>query len=289
MAAVAITDLRQHLGYLKPSDIGGIEEAYQFSDAAHQGQFRLSGHPYISHPVAVADIVADWQLDAQAVMAALLHDVMEDTEVSKQEITERFGKPVADLVDGLSKLDRIEFQSQAQAQAENFRKMLLAMARDVRVILIKLSDRLHNMRTLSAVDRDRQRRIARETLEIYAPIAHRLGLNEIYRELQDQSLAYLYPLRYEVLKKALGTARGSRREVLGRIHEAVEKQLAASRVKAEVHGREKTTYGIYRKMVEKHLSFSEVLDIYGFRIIVHAVPDCYLAMRALHGLDKPFP
>src|SRR5256886_2055767 len=167
MAAVAITDLRQHLGYLKPSDIGRIEEAYQFSDAAHQGQFRLSGHPYISHPVAVAEIVADWQLDAQAVMAALLHDVMEDTEVSKQQITERFGKPVAELVDGLSKLDRVEFQSQADAQAENFRKMLLAMARDVRVILIKLADRLHNMRTLDAVRPETRRRVARETLEIY--------------------------------------------------------------------------------------------------------------------------
>src|ERR1700716_1075979 len=185
MAAVAITDLRQHLGYLKPSDIGHIEEAYQFSDAAHQGQFRLSGDPYISHPVAVAEIVADWQLDAQAVMAALLHDVMEDTEVSKQQITERFGKPVAELVDGLSKLDRIEFQSQEHAQAENFRKMLLAMARDVRVILIKLADRLHNMRTLTVMHPKKRARIARETLEIYAPIAHRLGLNELYQELQE--------------------------------------------------------------------------------------------------------
>src|SRR6266700_2335481 len=173
MAAVAITDLRQHLGYLKPSDIVRIEEAYQFSDVAHQGQFRKSGHPYISHPVAVAEIVADWHLDAQAVMAALLHDVMEDTEVSKEQITERFGKPVAELVDGLSKLDRIEFQSQADAQAENFRKMLLAMARDVRVILIKLADRLHNMRTLEAVNAETRRRVARETLEIYAPIANR--------------------------------------------------------------------------------------------------------------------
>src|SRR2546430_8573198 len=187
MAAVAITDLRQHLGYLKPSDIGRIEEAYQFSDAAHQGQFRLSGLPYISHPVAVAEIVADWQLDAQAVMAALLHDVMEDTEVSKQQITERLGKPAAELVDGLSKLDRVEFQSQADAQAENFRKMLLAMARDVRVILIKLADRLHNMRTLDAVRPETRRRVARETLEIYAPIANRLGLDSLFRELQERS------------------------------------------------------------------------------------------------------
>src|SRR5438477_2229 len=192
MAAVAITDLRQHLGYLKPSDIGRIEEAYQFSDAAHQGQFRLSGHPYISHPVAVAEIVADWQLDAQAVMAALLHDVMEDTEVSKQQITERFGKPVAELVDGLSKLDRVEFQSQEDAQAENFRKMLLAMARDVRVILIKLADRLHNMRTLDAVRAETRRRVARETLEIYAPIANRLGLlHGLYKPVPGKFKDYI--------------------------------------------------------------------------------------------------
>src|SRR5438046_9598158 len=189
MAAVAITDLRQHLGYLKPSDIGRIEEAYQFSDAAHQGQFRLSGHPYILHPVAVAKIVADWQLDAQAVMAALLHDVMEDTADSKQQITERFGKPVAEPVDGPSKLDRIEFQSQADAQAENFRKMLLAMARDVRVILIKLADRLQNMRTLEAVRRETRPRGAGETPEVHAPIASGLGLGGLFRELQELAFA----------------------------------------------------------------------------------------------------
>jgi guanosine-3',5'-bis(diphosphate) 3'-pyrophosphohydrolase len=288
--ASTFTELTDRLKvYLSSSQIQKVREAFKFSDAAHLGQFRKSGEPYITHPIAVAGTLAEWHLDSAAIQAALLHDVMEDSGIGKQQLAEHFGPTVAELVDGVSKLDRLSFDSGVQAQAENFRKMLLAMARDVRVILIKLSDRLHNMRTLSAVDRDRQRRIARETLEIYAPIAHRLGLNEIYRELQDQSLAYLYPLRYEVLKKALGTARGSRREVLGRIHEAVEKQLAASRVKAEVHGREKTTYGIYRKMVEKHLSFSEVLDIYGFRIIVHAVPDCYLAMGALHGLYKPVP
>src|SRR6266404_2614639 len=288
--ASTFTELTDRLKvYLSSSQIQKVREAFKFSDAAHLGQFRKSGEPYITHPIAVAGTLAEWHLDSAAIQAALLHDVMEDSGIGKQQLAEHFGPTVAELVDGVSKLDRLSFDSGVQAQAEIFRKMLLAMARDVRVILIKLSDRLHNMRTLSAVDRARQRRIARETLEIYAPIAHRLGLNEIYRELQDQSLAYLYPLRYEVLKKALGTARGSRREVLGRIHEAVEKQLAASRVKAEVHGREKTTYGIYRKMVEKHLSFSEVLDIYGFRIIVHAVPDCYLAMGALHGLYKPVP
>ena len=289
MAAVAITDLRQHLGYLKPSDIGRIEEAYQFSDAAHQGQFRLSGHPYISHPVAVAEIVADWHLDAQAVMAALLHDVMEDTEVSKQQITERFGKPVAELVDGLSKLDRIEFQSQADAQAENFRKMLLAMARDVRVILIKLADRLHNMRTLEAVNAETRRRVARETLEIYAPIANRLGLDSLYRELQELSFSHLYPLRYKVLAKAVKGARGNRREVVDKILKALRERLPAAGIEAQVTGREKHIYSIYNKMIEKHLSFSQVLDIYGFRVIVQDVPACYLALGALHSLYKPVP
>ncbi len=289
MAAVAITDLRQHLGYLKPSDIGRIEEAYQFSDAAHQGQFRLSGHPYISHPVAVAEIVADWQLDAQAVMAALLHDVMEDTEVSKQQITERFGKPVAELVDGLSKLDRIEFQSQADAQAENFRKMLLAMARDVRVILIKLADRLHNMRTLDAVRPETRRRVARETLEIYAPIANRLGLDSLFRELQELAFANLYPARYKVLAKAVKAARGNRREVVNKILKALKERLQSAEIQAHVTGREKHIYSIYNKMHDKHLSFSQVLDIYGFRVVVEDAPACYLALGSLHGLYKPVP
>ena len=289
MATVAITDLRQHLGYLKPSDIGRIEEAYQFSDAAHQGQFRLSGHPYISHPLAVAEIVADWQLDTQAVMAALLHDVMEDTSISKQQITERFGKPVAELVDGLSKLDKIEFQSQADAQAENFRKMLLAMARDVRVILIKLADRLHNMRTLGAVRPETRKRVARETLEIYAPIANRLGLDGLYRELQDLAFANLYPGRYKVLAKAVKAARGNRREVVEKILKALKERLQASQIDAEVSGREKQIYSIYSKMQEKHLSFSQVLDIYGFRVIVKDVPASYLALGVLHSLYKPVP
>ena len=289
MAAVALTDLRQHLGYLKPSDIGRVEEAYQFSDAAHQGQFRLSGHPYISHPLAVAEIVADWQLDVQAVMAALLHDVMEDTAISKQQITDRFGKPVAELVDGLSKLDRIEFQSQADAQAENFRKMLLAMARDVRVILIKLADRLHNMRTLAAVRPETRKRVARETLEIYAPIANRLGLDGLYRELQELAFANLYPGRYKVLAKALKGARGNRREVVNKVLKALKERLQSSQIEAQVTGREKQIYSIYNKMHEKHLSFSQVLDIYGFRVIVKDVPACYLALGALHSLYKPVP
>ncbi len=208
MAAVHALD-ESRFGYLKPGDVARLTEAYRFSEAAHAGQTRQSGDPYISHPLAVAEILAEWRLDGQALVAALLHDVMEDTAITKEEIAETFGKPVADLVDGLSKLDRIEFQSAEDAQAENFRKMLLAMARDVRVILIKLADRLHNMKTLDAVAPAKRRRIARETMEIYAPIANRLGLNTLYHELQELAFSHLYPVRYKVLAKATRAARGS--------------------------------------------------------------------------------
>ena len=275
--------------YLKPPDIGRIEDAYHFSGKAHNGQYRDSGEPYISHPLAVAGILAAWHLDPQALMAALLHDVMEDTEVSKDEISQRFGKPVAELVDGVSKLDKIEFQSQEVAQAENFRKMLLAMARDVRVILIKLADRLHNMRTLGAVPPAKRRRVARETLEIYAPIANRLGLNDLYQELQELSFSHLYPLRYRVLAKATKAARGNRRQVVGKILEEIKKRLPEAGIEAQVTGREKHIYSIYKKMREKNLSFSQVLDIYGFRVVVTDRPSCYLALGALHGLYKPVP
>jgi guanosine-3',5'-bis(diphosphate) 3'-pyrophosphohydrolase len=289
MAATAIAELRPSLGYLKPGDIDRIEDAYQFSDAAHIGQLRKSGAPYISHPLAVAEIVASWQLDAQAVMAALLHDVTEDTEITKKEISERFGKPVAELVDGLSKLDRIEFQSQQDAQAENFRKMLLAMARDVRVILIKLADRLHNMRTLDAVSPTQRRRVARETMEIYAPIANRLGLDSLFRELQELSFANLYSLRYRTIAKAVKSARGNRREVVTKILDAMKLRLEETGIEATVTGREKHIYSIYKKMAEKHLSFSQVLDIYGFRVIVKDFQSCYHALGVLHGLYKPVP
>ncbi len=289
MAVAALSELRPHLSYLKPSDIVRIEEAYQFSHSAHQGQFRQSGDPYISHPLAVAEIIAQWQLDAQAVMAALLHDVMEDTSVSRDELAEQFGKPVADLVDGLSKLDRIEFQSQQDAQAENFRKMLLAMARDVRVILIKLADRLHNMRTLDAVSPEQRRRVARETLEIYAPIANRLGLDSLYREMQELGFKHIYPARYRVLAKAVKAARGNRREVFNKILEAIRERLPAAGVEATVSGREKHLFSIYKKMLEKHLSFTQVLDIYGIRVVVKDVPSSYLALGVLHGLYKPVP
>jgi guanosine-3',5'-bis(diphosphate) 3'-pyrophosphohydrolase len=285
----AATLFKEWSGYLKPEDLSQIESAYHFSEAAHEGQFRQSGEPYISHPLAVANILAQWHLDPQALSAALLHDVMEDTAVTKTELSRNFGKPVAELVDGLSKLDKIEFETQEKAQAENFRKMLLAMARDVRVILIKLADRLHNMRTLDAVDARKRRRIARETLEIYAPIANRLGLNSIYQELEDLSFKHLYPDRYRVLAKAVKSARGNRREVVSKVMESVKRRLKANKVEAQVQGREKHLYSIYRKMREKQLSFAQVSDVFGFRIIVNDVHDCYIALGALHGLYKPIP
>jgi GTP pyrophosphokinase len=281
--------LRDASSYLKPEDVRQLQAAYEFSEAAHDGQFRRSGEPYISHPVAVASILAQWHLDSQALTAALLHDVMEDTTVTKGEISDRFGKMVAELVDGVSKLDKIEFESQEQAQAENFRKMFLAMARDVRVILIKLADRLHNMRTLDVMHPKKRARIARETLEIYAPIANRLGLNGLYRELQDLAFQNLYPNRYRVLRKALESQRGNRKEVVEKIQEAIRARLEEQGIDAQVSGREKNLHSIYRKMQDKNLSFSKVLDIYGFRVVVRDIPACYLALGALHGLYKPIP
>jgi len=286
----SVTHLTNRLAeYLTPSELKKIKEAYRFSDEAHLGQMRMSGEPYISHPIAVAEICADWKLDAQAIMAALLHDVMEDQDVRKDELIERFGAPVANIVDGLSKLEKLEFQSQVEAQAENFRKMLLAMARDVRVILIKLADRLHNMRTLGSMAPAKKRRIARETMEVYVPIAHRLGLNNIYRELQDLAFSHLYPMRYRVLGKAVKAARGNRREVVSKILESVSTTLEATGIPVQVYGREKTLYGIYTKMASKNLSFSQVLDVYGFRIVVDSFANCYVALGTLHALFKPMP
>ena len=286
----SVTKLMTKLAeYLPESDLRKVKEAYRFSDEMHLGQMRKSGEPYISHPIAVAEICADWKLDAQAIMAALLHDVMEDQDVKKEELIERFGAPVAALVDGLSKLEKIELQSQIEAQAENFRKMLLAMARDVRVILIKLADRLHNMSTLGVMPPEKKRRIARETMEVYVPIAHRLGLNNIYRELQDLSFSHLYPNRYRTLVKAVKAARGNRREVVSKILESVNHTLAGVGIQAQVYGREKTLYGIYLKMHDKHLSFSQVLDVYGFRVVVDSFANCYVALGTLHALFKPMP
>lgn len=276
-------------GYLKPEDISQLQNAYLFSQSAHSGQYRKSGEPYISHPLAVASILGKLHLDTQTLTAALLHDVMEDTHVSKSEISNRFGTAVADLVDGVSKLDKIEFQTHADAQAENFRKMLLAMARDVRVILIKLADRLHNMRTLEAMRPEKRRRTARETMEIYAPIANRLGLNNIYQELQELSFLNLFPTRYRVLTKATKGVRGNRREVLKKILDAIRKCLYEAGLNTKVSGREKQLYSIYKKMVEKRLTFSEIFDIYGFRVVVKDIPSCYIALGALHSLYNPVP
>ncbi len=281
--------LRVATTYLRPSDLELLEQAFHLAAHAHKGQFRKSGEPYLIHPLSVAIILAEWHLDPQALCAALLHDTIEDTGTTTQEIMEQFGHSVSELVEGVSKLDRLEFQTEQQAQAENFRKMLLAMARDVRVILIKLADRLHNMRTLGAMKSDQQRRIARETLDIYGPIANRLGLHKLYQELEDLGFRYLYPNRYTVLNKALKAARGNRREVVGKILTALEQRLASFGLDVSIKGREKHLSSIYQKMQEKSLSFSQVQDIYGFRVIVPDLPSCYLALGALHTLYKPIP
>lgn len=289
-AVASMAHLQQILStYLEAKDIATIREAYRFSDQAHLGQLRSSGSPYITHPISVAEICAGWKLDAQAIQAALLHDVIEDQAIAKQDLLEKFGDDVAEMVDGLSKLDRLEFATKAQQQAESFRKMLLAMARDIRVILIKLADRLHNMRTLDAVAPDKRRRVAQETLDIYAPIAYRLGLNALYRELQNLCFEAIYPNRYRVLEKAVLAARGNRREVLSKIDEQVRVAMPAAGIESEVLSREKTLYGIYHKMVEQKKSFTNVLDIYGFRVIVRTLPECYMAMGITHQLYRPVP
>ena len=275
--------------YLKEQDVEHVRSAIEFSRIAHQGQMRHSGDPYVTHPIAVARILTPLHLDVQAIIAALLHDVIEDTPVTAAEVAERFGLPVAELVEGLSKLDKIHFETREDAQAENFRKMLLAMARDVRVILIKLADRLHNMRTLGAMSREKCERIASETMEIYAPIANRLGLNEIHHELQDLSFKHLHPNRYTVLAKALKVARGNRREVVNKILDSVRQRLQDWHIEADVSGREKNIYSIYKKMQIKSLAFSEVLDIYGFRVLVNDTNSCYIAIGALHSLFNPIP
>ena len=275
--------------YLKPEDIAQVMAAYRYSALAHEGQFRKSGEPYVTHPVAVAGILAELHLDTPTLIAAMLHDVVEDTPTTKQQIAEQFGKTVAELVDGVSKLDKIEFQTATHAQAENFRKMLLAMSQDVRVILVKLADRLHNMRTLDAMSTEKRRRIGVETMEIYAPIANRLGLNTIYQELEDLSFQNVYPNRFAVLNKAVKAARGNRKEVVGKILDAIKQRLLDQHIEAEVSGREKHLYSIYNKMVEKTGTFSQVFDIYGFRVIVRDTPTCYLALGALHALYKPIP
>ncbi len=288
-AAASFAALTVKLDYLDAADIKRVREAYRFADEAHLGQFRASGEPYITHPIAVAGLCAEWKLDAQAIMAALMHDAMEDCGITKAELIERFGAPTADLVDGLTKLDKLRFSTREESQAESFRKMLLAMTRDVRVILVKLADRLHNMRTMDAVDRAKRSRVAAETLDIYAPIAHRLGLNQTYRELQELSFKNMKPWREAALSKAVLKARGYRRDLVDRIQKDVEKAFAQSKLKAQIFGREKTLYSIYAKMRDKHLSFAQVSDIFGFRIVVDTLPECYMAMGVLHQLYKPVP
>ncbi|MFZ4288430.1 RelA/SpoT family protein [Variovorax sp. HJSM1_2] len=278
-----------NLEYLDATSVEQVRQAYRFADEAHLGQLRNSGEPYITHPIAVAALCASWKLDAQALMAALLHDAIEDCGVTKPELIERFGAPVAEMVDGLTKLDKLEFTTREENQAESFRKMLLAMARDVRVILIKLADRTHNMRTLGDTPREKWARISRETLDIYAPIAHRLGLNQTYRELQDLSFRHLMPWRYNVLSKAVAKARSRRRDLVQKVQQEVEATFANFGMMMRMAGREKTLYSIYQKMDDKHLSFAQVTDIYGFRVIVSSITDCYTALGLLHQLYKPVP
>ena len=288
-AAASFAGLTAKLDYLSVADFEQVRLAYRFADEAHLGQIRNSGEPYITHPIAVAAQCADWKLDAQALMAALLHDAIEDCGVSKPELVERFGSPVAELVDGLTKLDKLQFNTREENQAESFRKMLLAMARDVRVILIKLADRSHNMRTLSDAPRDKWQRISSETLEIYAPIAHRLGLNVTYRELQDLAFRHMRPWRYEILAKAVAKARSRRRDLIQKVQREVEASFASAGMTVKISGREKSLYSIYRKMSQKHLTFAQVTDIYGFRVKVPTVIDCYTALGTLHQLYKPVP
>jgi len=275
--------------YLPEEQIESVMHAYEFGAAAHDGQKRKSGEAYISHPVAVAQELADMHLDSQAITAAILHDVVEDTEASLAQIEENFGPEVAGLVDGVSKLDQIQFRSRAEAQAESFRKMMLAMIEDIRVILVKLADRLHNMQTLDAMPADKKARIARETLDIYAPIANRLGINRFKVMLEDLGFRHLYPMRYRVLDRALRRSKGSQRQMVKKITEELEATLTEENIGGDVIGREKHLYSVYKKMSEKKRLLSDVVDVYGFRIIVDDVNDCYKVLGLVHGLYKPMP
>ena len=273
-----------------PSDqIEKIQQAYSFGEEAHRGQQRVSGEPYIYHPLEVAQILAEMHMDDQTLIAALLHDVIEDTPTVKKEIQKMFGKNVADLVDGVSKLTPIRFDSFAEAQAQNFRKMLMAMSNDIRVILVKLADRLHNMRTLTVLRPDKRRRIARETLEIYVPIAQRLGLNSIRLELEELGFSALYPMRYRVLTEQVAKSRGHRKEIINKIRNALRRRLRQEKIPGQIIGREKHLYGIYCKMKENGLSFNEVYDVYAFRIVVDTVDTCYRVVGTVHNLYKPVP
>ena len=275
--------------YLPKEQIETVLEAYEFGARHHEGQSRKSGEPYITHPVAVAQELADMHLDAEAICAAILHDVVEDTEASLDEIREKFGEDIALIVDGVSKLDQIQFRSRAEAQAESFRKMMLAMIEDIRVILVKLSDRLHNMQTLGAMPAKKKKRIARETLDIYAPIANRLGINSLKVQLEDLGFKHLHPFRYRVLENTLKKSKGSQRQIVKRISDQFAKAMAEDGIKGDIIGREKHLYSIYRKMAEKKRVLSDVVDVYGFRIIVDDVSTCYQTLGLVHQLYKPMP
>ena len=275
--------------YLDRKDVAKVARAYKYSEQCHQGQMRQSGDPYISHPLAVANILADMRMDHESLMAGLLHDVIEDTGATKGQISRRFGRTVADLVDGVSKLTEIEFETKAEQQAESFQKMTLAMSRDIRVVLVKLADRLHNMRTLGVLSPEKRRRIARETLEIYAPIAQRLGINDIRIEFEDLGFATMYPLRHRRLREAMKAARKNRKEIVTEIQQAIEVRLEGESFHALVKGREKHLWSIYQKMRSKKKSFRDIMDVFAFRLVVDSVDDCYRILGMMHNLFKPVP
>ena len=275
--------------YLSPSEQAELEKAVAYAFHAHDGQTRKSGEPYITHPLAVATQLALWHMDIQGLCAGVMHDVLEDTGVSKIEMAAEFGETISEMVDGLSKLEKLKFEDHAEHQAESFRKLILAMTKDVRVIVVKLADRLHNMRTLGSMRPDKRRRIAKETLEIYAQIANRIGLNNAYQELQDLSFKNLHPNRYETLRKAMNNSRKNRRDVVGKVLHAFSQRLVGANIEAKIKGREKNLYSIHQKMLAKKLRFADVMDIYGFRVIVDSIPACYAALGALHTLYKPKP
>ena len=288
--AATIKDLTQKLdAYLDDDQIDLVRRAYLCAEKAHSGQTRRSGEPYVTHPLAVTHILADMHMDHQSLAAAMLHDVIEDTEVDKLELREQFGSTVAELVDGVSKLTQFEFQTQAEKQAENFQKMAMAMARDLRVILVKLADRLHNMRTLDVLGAEKRRRIAVETLEIYAPIANRLGMNEVRIEFEDLGFGTLYPMRAKRIQAAIEATRGHRKELVANIEAQISEQLIKDGLSARVIGREKHLYSIYQKMRSKSRSFTEIMDVFAFRIIVNSPDDCYRTLGSIHSLYKPRP
>jgi RelA/SpoT family (p)ppGpp synthetase len=285
-----ISDLMTLLeSYLEPAQVREIYRAYLFGAEAHEGQHRLSGEPYIFHPLEVAHILADMRMDAQSIIAGMLHDVIEDTGTAKDEVCSQFGEEVGELVDGVSKLTQIKFESQAEAQAENFRKMMLAMVKDIRVIVVKLADRLHNMRTLGVMRAEKRRRIARETLEIYSPIANRLGMNQVRLELEDLGFAAMYPMRYRVLAAAVRRARGNRKEILNKIESAIRQRLDQEQLQFRVLSREKHIYSLYKKIRDRVGSFTEVFDVYAFRTMVDSVDNCYRVLGMMHNLYKPVP